>query len=175
MQKGIIAANGQWPFFANLYRGKGSAMGWLTLSNSLLNDISGLLLWTKKEGVPGDFYPGGLTNEISAVASRYVSPSKGTPLLSISNAVVVLSGGNLPDAATNTVVLSPLNTVAVGFPNSNQLALKVTAATGLLNGSFVHSESLRKMSIRGVVLQKQNRMGGYFLGTNESGGVVIAP
>jgi hypothetical protein len=175
VQKAFVAANGQWPFFANLYKGKGSALGWLTVANTPTNDISGLLLWTKKEGVAGSLYQVAFTNEVSTLGSRYVQPAKGIPVLSLSNAVVVLSDGNLSNPVTASVVLSPLNTMTVAAPNPEQLALTVSAATGLLNGSFVHPETLRKISIRGVVLEKQNLAGGYFLGTNESGRVMLAP
>jgi len=174
-QKAFVAANGQWPFFANLYKGKGSAFGWLTVADTPTNDLSGLLLWTKKEGVGGPLYRAGFTNEVSTLGSRYVQPAKGTPVLSLSNAVVVLSDGNLSNAVTTTVVFSPLNTITVAAPNPEQLALTVSAATGLLNGSFVHPQTFRKTSIRGVVLEKQNLAGGYFLGTNESGRVALGP
>jgi hypothetical protein len=57
-QKGALAANGQLPVYVNLYRGKGSWFGWLTFTNTATNDIPGLLLWTKKDGVAGYVHPG---------------------------------------------------------------------------------------------------------------------
>ena len=172
-QKGSLAANGQLPVYVNLYRGKGSLFGWLTFTNTATNDVPGLLLWAKKEGVLGNYYPGGLTNEVVALASRYTPPITGSAVVGFSNSVVLLEGGNLSGPATNDVFLSSLNKITVTSTNTNKLALTVTASSGLLSGSHVNPQSLKKSTIKGVVLQKQNLGGGCFLGTNQSGRVFL--
>ena len=172
-QKGALAANGQLPVYVNLYHGKGSLFGWLTFTNTATNDIPGLLLWTKKDGVLGNFYPDGFTNEVLTLASRYTPPAKGTAAVSFSNSVVVLEGGNLTGPATNDVFFSTLNKITVTSTKTSKLALAVTSSSGLLSGSFSHPETLKKITIKGVLLQKQDLGGGSFLGTNQSGSVFL--
>jgi hypothetical protein len=171
VQKGALAANGQWPVYVNLYRGKGSLFGWLTFTNTATNDVPGLLLWTRKDGIVGNYYPGGFTNEVVALASRYRPPAKGTAVLGFSNSVVLLEGGNLSGPATNDVFLSVLNKIAVTSTNTSKLALSITTSSGLLSGSFINPQTLKKTTIKGAVLQKQTLGGGLFLGTNQSGRV----
>ena len=48
-----------------------------------------------------------------------------------------------------------------------------TLPTGLLKGSFVHPATGKKVSINGVVLQKQNEARGFFLGTNKAGAFLL--
>jgi hypothetical protein len=172
-QKGTLAANGQLPVYVNLYRGKGSLFGWLTFTNTATNDIPGLLLWTKKEGVLGTFYPSGFTNEVLALSSRYTAPAKGASVLGFSNSVAILEGGNLAGPTTNDVFLSPVNKITGTPTTTNKLSLTVTTSSGTLSGSFVHPQTLKKSTIKGTVLQKQNFGGGFFLGTNQSGRVFL--
>jgi len=168
-QKGALAANGQLPVYTKLYSGKGSLFGWLTFTVTATNDVPGLLLWTKKDVIVGNYYPGGFTNEVLTLASRYTPPAKGTAVLGFSNSVVLLEAGNLANPATNDVFLSSLNKITVTSTNTNKLALVLTSSSGLLKGSHVNPQTLRKSTIKGVVLQKQNLGGGFFLGTNQSG------
>ena len=156
-----------------LYSGKGSLFGWLTFTNTATNDVPGLLLWTKKDGMVGNYYPGGFTNEVVALASRYTPPIEESAVLGFSNSVVLLEGGNLSGPATNDVFLSSLNKITVTSTNTNKLAITITASSGLLSGSLVNPQTLKKSTIKGVVLQKQDLGGGGFLGTNQGGRVSL--
>lgn len=171
--KGALAANGQLPVFLNLYGGKGSAFGWLTFANTETNDILGHLLWTKPPVALGTLHPAGFTNEILALGSRFATPAAGTPMAGFSNAVVILEGGNLSSPATNDVFLSSLNKITVSTNQTIRLALAVSPSSGLLIGRFVHPETLTPSLIKGVVLQKQDVAGGYFLGTSQGGRVYL--
>jgi hypothetical protein len=141
-QKTTLAANGQTPVYVNLYKGKGSLIGWLTVLNNGTNDTPGLLLWTKKETAGGKIYLCGFTNEALALGSHYVAPAKGSAALGSSNGVVALVQGNLSVLVTNEVVLSSANKFTVTLPNTNKLALTLIPASGLLGGSFVHPDPL---------------------------------
>lgn len=173
VQKTSLAANGQTPVYANLYKGGGSLIGWLTVTNTNTNDIPGLLVWTKNNGVAGKLYPGGFTNEMLSLASRYTPPATGSAVVGLSNPVLILQGGNLTEPITNGVVLSTLNKFSVTPPNASKLALTVKPASGVLSGTFVHPQTLKKSTIKGVVLQKQNLGGGFFLGTEQSGSAFL--
>lgn len=173
VQKTSLAANGQAPVYATLYKGGGSLIGWLNVTNTATNDIPGLLVWTKKNGAPGKLYPGGFTNEMLALASRYTPPATGTAVTGLSNPVIILEGGNLTGPMTNAASLSSLNKISVTSPNTSKLVLTVKSASGVLSGTFVHPQTSKKSTIKGVVLQKQNLGGGFFLGTDQSGSVFL--
>jgi hypothetical protein len=168
-----VAANGQIPFYANLYAGKGSIFGWLTFTNTPTNCIDGLLLWTKKGGGLGALYPLGFTNDVITLGSPYRTPPLGTPVLMFSNAVVVLGDGNLNSDLTNEVLLSAMNKISVTSTNTNKLALTLTLPTGQFNGSFFNPGSKKSSLIKGVILQKQEAGGGFFLATNQSGSAYL--
>ena len=170
-QKVALAANGQFPLYQSLYRGKGSLLGWVTFASTPSNDTPGLLLWTKKNGASSTFYPGGFTNEALTLGSRYVAPGRGTNAVTFSNSVVVLEGGNLAASLTNDVLLGALHKVTVSTNSTNQLKFTVTASSGKTSGSFLNPATRKKSLLNGVLLQKQNLSGGYFLGTNQGGGV----
>jgi hypothetical protein len=169
VQKVSLAANGQWPFYAGLYSGRGSVFGWLTLINTPTTDISGRVLWTKPGGVKGPLHSTGFTNEIEALGSRYFTPPSGTRALDFTNAAVVLEGGNLSTGLTHTMVLSDKNRITVETPNPQNVSLTLTVSSGSFKGSFVHPLTGRPSAITGVLLQKQNLGAGFFLGTNQSG------
>lgn len=172
-QKMMLAANGQTPVHVNLYKGKGSLIGWMTLLNNDTNDTPGLWLWTKKETAGGKIYLAGFTNETLVTGSRYLAPAKGHAALAWSNGVAVLEQGNLSAPLSNDVAISSANKVFVASPNTNKLALALTSSSGLLGGSLVHPDTRKKCALKGVILQKQRIGGGYFLGTNQSGSISL--
>jgi hypothetical protein len=85
----------------------------------------------------------------------------------------VLEQGNLTAPLTNVVSLSTANKFTVALPNVDKLALTLAPASGLIAGSFVHPDTLKKSSLKGVILQKQQIGGGFFLGTNQSGTISL--
>lgn len=170
-QKLPLASNGQWAFYVPLHKGKGSILGWLTLADTGSSDVSGLLLWTKPAGVAGTLYPTGFVNEVTTIGSRYIAPASGIRALNFSNSVVRLEGGNLAAPLTQDVSLNGFNKVTLLSAGTNKLAITLSTSSGLISGSFVNPQTLKKSVIKGVLLQKQNFGSGYFLGTNQSGSV----
>ncbi len=173
-QKTTLAANGQTPVYVSLYKGRGSLVGWLTMMNTDTNDTPGLLLWTKKETAGGKIYLAGFTNETLALGSRYVAPLKGVAALGWSNGVALFEQGNLSVPMTNAIALSSANKFIITSTNTSKLVLSLTTASGLLSGSFVHPDTLKKSAIKGVILQKQAIGGGFLMGTNQSGSVFVS-
>jgi len=94
-------------------------------------------------------------------------------ILNLTNAVVLLSGGNLPLSYTNDIILG-LNSKVTNF-SPNTLTLSFTPASGLFKGTFKPAGSTRSVSLNGAVAQKATNAAGFFLGTNQSGSVLIAP
>ena len=51
--------------------------------------------------------------------------------------------------------------------------MTLSPSTGQFKGSFVDTAAVRTVSFTGVVLQKSTNGAGYFLGTNQSGRVLL--
>lgn len=101
--------------------------------------------------------------------SSQVSPASGTRVVNFSNAVVVLEGGNLLSALTNTIGLSDRSKVIVDAPNPQRLSLTLTAGNGSFQGRFVHPKTGKSTPLKGVLLQKQNLGAGFSLAPTNAG------
>ena len=170
-QKAILTPGGQWPLYASLYSGKGSILGWLAFGNQPDSDLSGPVSWFKLPQ-PGNFYPAGFTNQSTAVGSIFRFTS-GVPVLNFSNGRVWLENGNLTAGFTNQITLNSANQVS--NLSTNALKLTITTASGLFKGSIVNPATGKALALNGVILQKQNSGGGFFLGTNQAGRVYCGP
>ncbi len=165
-QKTFVSADGLWPLYATLYSGSGSLLGWLTFTNTSTNDIEGLVTWFKLPQTRAKYYPLGFTNQNDVVASRYLFTNN-VPVLNFSTGQVWLVNGNLSQAFTNFVDLETNNKVI----GTNKFTLTITTSSGLFKGSAPSPDTGKPISFNGVILQKQNYGGGYFLGTNQAGRV----
>jgi hypothetical protein len=170
-QKALLSANGQWLFYLPLYKGGGSMLGWLTFSNQAGSDITGAVSWFKLAQPLAKFYPAGFTNETEAAGSSYQF-TVGVPVLNFSLGQVWLANGNLA-SFTNQISLGADSKVT--NLSGNALTLAVTTSTGLFKGSAVNPATGKASAFTGVVLQKQNFGGGFFLGTNQTGRVYFGP
>jgi hypothetical protein len=99
-------------------------------------------------------------------------PALGT-ILSLTNATLTISGGNLALDFTNSLALAPGSRVT--NLSSNRFTLSFSLSTGLISGSATDPSSGKALSFKGVVLEKQNAGFGFLLGTNLSSRVVLAP
>lgn len=146
----IISTNGQIPFFANLFGGAGSCLGWLNVTNAgkITGDVSCIRL-----AKPG-FYPNGYTNTISAVSSK-LNPVGAFPDFLTGDSV--FTG---PDLLTP--LLNPTLSYQRRFPTY-----------GRISGTVAHPTSGEAMIIRVVVLQNQNKAVGYYTTPTKTGSVVL--
>lgn len=171
-QKANLLANGQWPFYVALYGGNGSIFGWLTFSNGLASDITGHVDWFKPAQATAKLYPAGFTNETDAAGSSYVFTS-GTPVLNIpGGGPFTVSNGNLLNSFTTQIALDSASKVT---STNSTLKLTITTTSGLFKGTIGNPEGGKPISFTGVVLQRQNFGGGFFLGTSQSGRVFFGP
>jgi hypothetical protein len=170
-QKVDLLANGQWPFYIPLYSGNGSIFGWLTFSNGVNSDITGAVDWFKLPQSTAKFYPAGFTNKLDVTGSSYVFAA-GVPVLNFADGQVWLANGNLTGSFTNQIALDSASKVT--SPNST-LKMSITTSSGLFKGSIANPAGGAAISFTGVVLQKQNFGGGFFLGTDQSGRVFLGP
>jgi len=166
-QKANLLTTGQWPFYVPLYSGHGSILSWLTFSNGV---IGGTLDWFKPAG-SGGLYPGGFTNITEAAGSSYVF-TKGVPVLNFSTGILAVSNGNLSNSFIEGIALDSNSKVT---STNSSVKITITTSTGLFKGSVTDPVSSKTVSFNGVVLQSQNLGGGFFLGTTQTGRVVISP
>ena len=85
--------------------------------------------------------------------------------------MVILEGGDLAERITNDVFLSVRNRVSAAPPNPNRLSLSLSPPTGAFTGRFTNPGTGSINPLKGVLMQKQDFAGGFFLGTNQSGSV----
>jgi hypothetical protein len=184
-QASFVSASGQWPFYASLYSGRGSILGWLSFTGPARDTINGQATWFKWFN-PGlkRLYPGGYTFQTETIGSVYAF-TNGTRALNFSQGQVVIESGGLAHNLnlTNLVLLSTNNRVT-DLTRTNHLTLSINPATGLFQGSFVTSESLDRfynasnlltVPFFGALLPSLTNGTGYFVTTNQSGRVFLGP
>jgi len=184
----FVSADGQWPLYSTLYSQKGSILGFLTFTNEPTDDLSGLVNWFKPPVPNSKLYPGGFTIETNAFGSIY-SFFKGIPVLNFSPVIiengvvvpnfgagpgqVVLEGGGLTQNITNNIILSSKNVVTNEGPN--KMSMSINTSSGLFHGNIVDPATHKSIVFNGAVLQKTNIGAGTFLGTTQSGQVLVTP
>jgi len=168
----ILSEGGVWPLFASLRAGNGVLVGWLYFTNSAGSDVAGQLTWIRLRHPRVRFYREGFTNQTRVLASRYVRPISPSPVLPLTDAVLVLRGGDLSSSLTNSLVFQT-PTKMTGTPDS-QLTVHFSLSTGLFMGRTETPERTRVLSFTGATLQNQTVGFGYFLGNSRSGEVIIA-
>ena len=140
----------------------------MTFSNLLLSDITGRVNWFKPVLGNAKFYPAGFAYSTNAVGSLFTNAA---PVLNFKFGSVVVYGDPLAGNITNQVILGASNHVTNDSPNA--LSLTITTKTGTFKGSVMDQNLGKMLPFNGVLLQKQNLGGGFFLGTQESGNVLF--
>jgi len=172
-QSGTLSKSGQWALYAPLYVGRGSVLGWLTFTNTPGGDIDGWLSWIRPVQPSVPLYTLGFAVVTEVVGSQYTVPPAGARVLDFTDGMVVLSDGNLAGSFTNQVQLTANNTVVNLDDNGLQLGINVSS--GLMSGNIQDPATGKYLSFKGIVLQKQNAAGGFFLNQNQSGEVYFGP
>jgi hypothetical protein len=163
-----VSGQGQWPFYISLYGGKGSILGWLSFADN--GDMGGQINWFKLPQKAATLYPGGFTNNSEAVGSFY-KYTNGSPVLGFTDGLLSLINGDLTHSITDPIGLGQ----EIQATSQSETKLTYTTSSGLFSGNVLNPETGKLISVKGAVLQNQNLGAGYFLGTNESGSVVISP
>ena len=190
-QSATLARNGNWPFYVPLYGGSGSTIGWLTFATTPTNDLAGELFWLKPNLPTARFYPDGFSFATMAAGLRYEQPPSGSNVLSFSAGTATFSGGGLAQDITEPITLGTNNRVTDS--GTNRLTLTFIPSTGFFKGRVANPDitkaystygggyggggstppTIQWLPFSGVVFQDIGI--GYFLGTNQSGSVLVAP
>jgi hypothetical protein len=174
-----ISKDGVWPLYGSLHSGKGSVLAWVKFPgySDSSQVTSGQALWFETADTGSHYYTNGfslLTNELSWLVNRYTAPPRGVAVLPGVHYTVELFGGNLEAVLDENITISSNNAVVVAAPNPDQLSLTLNAGAGLFRGSFVNPTGATT-PFRGALLPESKQGFGYFLGTNQGGGIVIQP
>jgi len=166
-QSAMVTTNGLWPLYAPLYNGQGFLWSWLSFANSSVPQVqSGQLTWIKPQISKSHYYPNGFALQTNVLGSGYARV-KSLPMLGITNADLVLSGGGL----TNPITIPATNYANGKAKGADKAALTFNLTTGLFSGSVV-ANGPRPISFSGVALTNGNLATGFFLGTNGQSGRV---
>jgi hypothetical protein len=95
----------------------------------------------------------------------------GTNILKLASSSITLSGGDLSVPLTDPVTLSGKGKKYESADGS--LTLTINQTTGLFSGDYEAAGSKARTPLAGVVLQDQSVARGFFLGTNQSGTVLL--
>jgi hypothetical protein len=168
-QKSFVSGQGLWPFYASPRASGGVVFGWLTFTNESNKNIDGYVTWFKPSLPGAKFYPAGFTNQTGVAGSLFQAAS-GVAALNFTTGRVWLVNGNL-QSFTNYAVLSTNNVLN----GTNKLSLKINGTSGSFKGRIANPETGKSIALNGVVLQKLNTGIGGFLGTNQSGELLLLP
>jgi hypothetical protein len=172
-QKIPLSKNGEWPLYVPLYRGGGSILSRVAFADIAgESDFAGILTWIKPASTTAKFYGAGFAEQIPLAGSFYRPPTNRTDrLLTFSSGAVAFTAGNLA-AFTNAVSYSDDNKVA--NLATNKLTLTISLPTGLFHGSVTVPGVTRSKPFKGALFQKADFGSGHFLGTNQSGRVLLS-
>ncbi|MFZ0826316.1 MAG: immunoglobulin domain-containing protein [Verrucomicrobiia bacterium] len=173
-QSTTLSKSGQWALYEPLYPySRGSILGWLTFSNSTAGDINGWLSWIRPVQPTMTAFTYGFAVVTAPIGSLYTPPPAGQPVLNLANGNVALTDGALAQSFTNQIQLNNNNTIINS--SDNGLQLTINPANGTFSGNAQDPTTDKWIPFKGIVLQKQNTGGGFFLNQNESGGVFWGP
>jgi hypothetical protein len=167
-----ISPSGEWPLYAALYNGNGSILSWLSFTNDVIAPVRGLLSWIKYPSTATAFYRSGFSNDLAVLGSRYAG-STSNRVIRMDYGQVIATDGNLPGPLVNTVRLSPTSTITTDAASGFKMTLNRT--NGTFSGSFRLPGTTTTRSFYGSLLQNRDVGFGYFLGTNQSGGIRFVP
>ena len=167
-----ISKNGEWPFYASRYAGLGSAIGWLTFTNSTTNSIEGDVSWIRPAIVKSPYFADGFTNSLQVMGSTFVAPTNIYRVVDLPNFTIRLEDGNLPLWFAYNGTLGTDNILNISG-NDNRVALTINLLTGYTYGSFYHTDMKANRALRGVVLQQQKQIRGFFLGRTQGGSYIV--
>ncbi len=174
-----VSKDGVLPIYRVLFAPAGSIAGKILFRAGNGSDLDGTYLWTKPERPTSRTFPGAFSAAKSFIGSRYTAPVSGQTVLPVSssanNLIVTVTGGNLESPVAQPATLATNNRVTIPTPLLKGFATTITASTGRFSGSFADPTTKAVRRYYGVLLQKQGRGFGYFLGTDSSGHAELAP
>jgi hypothetical protein len=133
------------------------------------NEVNGDFGWRKPPQTKGAFWPGGFSQLVVADGGRYLPPARGFRVITPESLRLELTGPITGGSFAETLQLTSQNKFVFALPNLAKLKLKHNQATGAMTGSYFDSGLGRTLKLEGVILQGEQRAGGFYLGTSSAG------
>lgn len=163
-QGAFLSKTKSWQLSVPLYALRGVLAGDIAFSGAAPAAISGALLWIKPTRPLDRLFPGGFTAHPALTGSLY-DPARTPNVLGLGdvadNARLILAGGN-------PIVGKLTKTNVATFAGGNPPGLAITAATGLVRGSFLPAGATVRTFFSGVAVQNGSFAAGYFLEPQQS-------
>lgn len=171
----MASEQGVLPLYVPLYGGQGFLMGWVTLTT---NQSGSPVEWLMPPRLSGHYNTNGFSQSRLLLLTKYAAPAPGQNAMNWSNAVVQITGGNLPIPANSTDILTSQvlvsnNVVRVISGTISNLTITITATNGLFKGSFRNPVSNTITSFNGALATDPGTPidgGGWWLGPRGEGG-----
>ena len=166
-----ISKGGLWPFYAYVSKGEDCVLGWVAFVAESVNRVTispTNIYWSKTAAAKDPYYPDGFSAIFDLVGSSYKNPGKGGPVLTLTDPVVILSGGDMAKSSTN--FLASKNNLMY---YSTNLTLSINPAAGTFSGRYQDDTGRLTIKLKGVVLQSQDSAFGFSLGTSQESGAVL--
>lgn len=193
---GVVDISGELPVFVTLYAAKAGAITFtlkFDAAQPATDATAAGVRWVKPAAPKDKLYPLGWPLGIDAdlSASKFFAPAQPTAknpnppyitgthnllgLTAPSQVTVAITDGGTP-GLSNDASVDVKSKVAVGGATTGATAATTLAVAlknnGSLSGGFAHVPTQSGGKLSGVVLQKAHTAGGFFIGTNASGGAV---
>jgi len=174
-QNTTVSKAGFWPLYVALYGGKGAILSVVTVVTDPppAASLSGNATWIKPALPAAKYYSAGFTNRLALEGLGYQPPGT-NKVLQIDMGTVRFEDGGLSGGFTNLVTLGTNNKVA-NLTTNQPLVMNLTLPLGLFNGTVTLTNGgvRTKLSFKGALLRPQDFGAGFFLGTNQSGSVLL--
>jgi hypothetical protein len=167
-QSSALTPDLQWPLYVSLYSGKGQVLGWLTFSESGIEDLGGDVSWIKTPDMAAKFYPGGFNVEMDATGAIFDKLL--SPLTGFSQGLASFTGGNSAGFANSFQVDAKNKIINLG---PSKMSLKLNSSSGLFSGSAVDPNTGKTVKFKGALHQKLEEGRGVFPGTTQTGSIWI--
>jgi hypothetical protein len=159
---------GLWPLHVPLYGGEGFLMGWVALTTS---QSGSTVTWAMPPGLAGHYNTNGFVHSRLLLLTKYTAPLPGQNAMNWSNAVVDITGADLPKPADSANILQNQvlvsnNIVRVISGTLSNLTVSIKASNGLFKGSFVDPISKKTTTFSGALATDPNTAidgGGWWL------------
>ena len=155
-----------------LYKNQGACIGWVTFGTN--DTLEATVDWFRPPVQGSAYYPAGFTTNVSLVGEKYLASPEAEPLAA-GRCQITLAGGNLASPIVEAVAVDAAGHVSVLPPNDKNLTITLRLKTGQFTGRFTHPALNETIGFNGCILQNSEIGAGHFLGTTESGSVILEP
>jgi hypothetical protein len=180
-----LLSDGRWPLYFASDAGRTAVSAMVSVAGDGESDVTGTVLWFK-DAVPARAvypagWPGGITSELRG--SRYLASktlagalaggaATAAPARDAVSAIMTFCGGELPNdlVAHASIAGDSLQVISTELKG---LKLGMAKTTGVLTGSFLHPSGGKLTRFKGVYLQRQGLAAGFFMGSAQSGEVLL--